>query len=69
MIAQLYEDRVSLSAFGYYRDPDVSWNKETKQGNVFAYFTCGAACSEVEVDCLTGEYHVTLFLTVQIYSI
>ncbi|CAL8083327.1 unnamed protein product [Orchesella dallaii] len=57
IVAQAYLDRVSLSVTGFYKDTDVSWS-EYKQGNVFAYFTSGAACSEVEVDCLTGEYQI-----------
>lgn len=45
-----------------FRIPDVNWNSETNQGDVFSYFVSGAACSEVEVDCLTGEYQVLVFI-------
>lgn len=31
---------------------------KTNSGNAFNYFTYGAACSEVEVDCLTGDHQV-----------
>lgn len=27
-------------------------------GNPFGYYTFGVACSEVEVDCLTGDHQV-----------
>ena len=42
--------------------PDIGngWNKETGEvpGNTFNYFTFGAAVSEVEIDCLTGDHIV-----------
>jgi len=53
-----YFDRVSLSATGYYRTPDVGYNFETGEGRLFNYFTYGAACSVVEIDCLTGDHRV-----------
>jgi len=31
---------------------------ETKKGHAFPYFLYGAACSEVEIDCLTGAHKV-----------
>ena len=33
-------------------------NMETGKGNVRPYLTHGASCSEVEIDCLTGEHKV-----------
>ncbi|XP_064600822.1 xanthine dehydrogenase/oxidase-like [Liolophura sinensis] len=53
-----YKARVSLSATGFYRTPDLNYNTDTLHGEVFNYFTTGAACSEVEIDCLTGEYQI-----------
>jgi xanthine dehydrogenase large subunit len=50
--------RVSLSATGFYRTPDLSWNSATLQGRPFYYFAYGIAASEVAIDCLTGEYRV-----------
>ena len=38
--------------------PDIDYNPETKTGRYFDYFTSGVACSEVEVDMLTGGYHI-----------
>ena len=51
--------RVQLSAAGYYRTPDLDWNRDTQTGRPFYYFTYGAACSEVLIDTLTGEMQVT----------
>ena len=47
--------RVSLSATGYYRTPDIYFDRETWRGNPYYYFAYGAAVSEVVIDTLTGE--------------
>lgn len=57
-VLKAYLDRVSLSATGFYKTPDIGYNNETNQGMAFNYFTYGAACSEVEIDCLTGDHQV-----------
>ena len=41
-----------------YRTPDIGYNFDTNTGQAFRYYTYGAACSEVEVDCLTGDHRV-----------
>lgn len=53
-----YFDRVSLSASGFYRTPDIGYDINTNQGTAFNYFTYASACSEVEIDCLTGDHQV-----------
>nr|XP_045608332.1 xanthine dehydrogenase/oxidase-like isoform X2 [Procambarus clarkii] len=54
-----YVDRVSLFATGFFKTPDiVSFNFETGEGRPFSYFSYGAAATEVEVDCLTGDHAV-----------
>ena len=35
----------------------MDWEKQ--EGRPYAYFTYGVCCSEVELDCLTGEYRVS----------
>jgi xanthine dehydrogenase large subunit len=49
-------ERVSLSSTGFYRTPDIHWDRATMRGNPFFYFSYGAAVSEVIVDTLTGEH-------------
>ncbi|XP_076442699.1 xanthine dehydrogenase/oxidase-like [Babylonia areolata] len=58
LISTAYLERVSLSATGFCKPSDVGYNIETHEGRAFSYFTYGAACSVVEVDCLTGDHHV-----------
>ncbi|XP_071455101.1 xanthine dehydrogenase/oxidase-like [Hetaerina americana] len=53
-----YYDRVSLSATSFYKTPDVGYDWETHSGKPYNYFTYGVACSEVEIDCLTGDHQV-----------
>ncbi|KAM6220493.1 xanthine dehydrogenase/oxidase [Rhynchocyon petersi] len=51
-----YENAVSLSATGFYKTPDLGYSFETNSGKPFHYFSYGVACSEVEIDCLTGDH-------------
>jgi xanthine dehydrogenase large subunit len=51
-----FVERVSLSSTGFYRTPELSWDRETMRGKPFFYFSYGAAVSEVIVDTLTGEH-------------
>uniref|UniRef100_A0A8D1KEF0 FAD-binding PCMH-type domain-containing protein n=1 Tax=Sus scrofa TaxID=9823 RepID=A0A8D1KEF0_PIG len=55
-VTAAYHDRVSLSATGFYKTPNLGYSFETNSGNAFHYFTYGVACSEVEIDCLTGDH-------------
>ncbi|XP_027445411.1 aldehyde oxidase isoform X1 [Zalophus californianus] len=51
-----FDESVSLSATGYFRGYESNMNWETGEGHPFEYFVYGAACSEVEIDCLTGAH-------------
>ncbi|XP_026157717.1 aldehyde oxidase 6 isoform X2 [Mastacembelus armatus] len=51
-----YFEKISLSATGFYRGPDLYMDWDKMKGQPYAYFTFGACCSEVELDCLTGDY-------------
>ena len=53
-----YNARVQLSATGFYRTPKIHWDRTSGRGHPFYYFAYGAACAEVAVDTLTGEYKV-----------
>lgn len=59
LVLKAYFDRVSLSAFGFYKTPNISlFDFENNSGTPFNYFTYGAGCSEVEIDCLSGDHQV-----------
>ncbi|RIB14481.1 molybdopterin binding aldehyde oxidase/xanthine dehydrogenase [Gigaspora rosea] len=51
-----YYDRVNLSANGFYKTPDIGYDNEKDEATVYPYYTTGAACSEVEIDTLTGDH-------------
>ncbi len=51
-----YFARVPLFASGYYRTPDVHFDKASGRGKPFHYYAYGAAVSEVVVDGFTGAY-------------
>ena len=56
--AQAVFDQVSLSATGYYRTPDIHFDRATGRGTPFHYFAYGAAVAEVELSGLTGEHRL-----------
>ncbi|MFA5123274.1 xanthine dehydrogenase molybdopterin binding subunit [Zavarzinia sp.] len=58
-VQRAYNARVQLSASGFYKTPKIHWDRAAGRGRPFYYFAYGAACSEVAVDTLTGEYRVT----------
>jgi xanthine dehydrogenase large subunit len=51
-------NRVQLSAAGYYKTPEIHWDRANAKGKPFFYFAFGAACAEVVIDTLTGEMKV-----------
>ena len=54
----VYEQRVSLSSTGFYKTPDLSWDRIKGEGRPFFYFAQGAAITEVVIDTLTGENRI-----------
>ncbi len=57
-IQTAYMHRISLSSSGFYATPKIHYDHDKGQGHPFLYYANGAACSEVVVDTLTGEYRV-----------
>uniref|UniRef100_A0A8C3PVF3 FAD-binding PCMH-type domain-containing protein n=1 Tax=Chrysolophus pictus TaxID=9089 RepID=A0A8C3PVF3_CHRPC len=55
-ISEAHKKSISLSATGYFKGYVTDMNWESKKGHAFPYFLYGAACSEVEIDCLTGAH-------------
>ena len=58
MAKKAYMARTHLSATGFYKTPDIHWDREKGTGRPFFYFAYGACVSEVAIDTLTGEYQV-----------
>ncbi|MFP1632045.1 xanthine dehydrogenase molybdopterin binding subunit [Zhengella sp. ZM62] len=58
LVKQAYVARVQLSATGFYKTPNIHWDRDSGKGRPFYYFAYGASVSEVSVDTLTGEYRV-----------
>jgi xanthine dehydrogenase molybdopterin binding subunit/xanthine dehydrogenase small subunit len=58
LVQRAYFARTSLSATGFYRTPDIYYDRDTGRGKPFHYFAVGAAVSEVEVDGFTGMTHI-----------
>ena len=52
------QNRVQLSHAGFYKTPEIHWDRAARQGKPFLYFAYGAACAEVAIDILTGENRV-----------
>ncbi|GAB4340116.1 MAG: xanthine dehydrogenase molybdopterin binding subunit [Calditrichia bacterium] len=53
-----YLNQISLSATGFYRTPNIGFDREAGQGRPFHYYAFGMAVSEVELDILTGEHTI-----------
>jgi xanthine dehydrogenase large subunit len=53
-----YENRISLSATGFYKTPKLEWDRIKGAGRPFYYFAYGAAVTEVVIDTLTGENRI-----------
>jgi xanthine dehydrogenase molybdopterin-binding subunit B len=58
LIKEAYLGQISLSATGFYKTPDIYYDKKKGRGKPFHYFAFGMAVSEVQIDVLTGETKV-----------
>ena len=57
-VQHAYLERVPLFATGYYKTPNIFFDRESGKGKPFHYFAYGAAVSEVEVSGFTGQYRI-----------
>ncbi|KAJ0062371.1 hypothetical protein NL108_010976 [Boleophthalmus pectinirostris] len=55
-VSEAYFEKINLSATGFFMGPPTHVDWEKGEGNAYYYFTFGACCSEVEIDCLTGDH-------------
>lgn len=59
LVKQAYHELVSLSAFGYYRNPEISVDPVTMKGRAYHYSCYGVSIVETAIDTFTGESKVT----------
>ncbi|XP_054828452.1 aldehyde oxidase 3-like [Eublepharis macularius] len=55
-IKKAFEESISLSATGFFKGYVTNMDWETGEGHAFPYHLFGVSCSEVEIDCLTGDH-------------
>ncbi|WP_206811850.1 xanthine dehydrogenase family protein molybdopterin-binding subunit [Paradesulfitobacterium ferrireducens] len=55
LVDYCYQSGINLSSFGWYKAPDLSWERETGHGIPYFSYTYAAAVAEVDVDLITGE--------------
>ena len=48
--------QISLSSTGYYRTPEIGWDKQKGWGKPFYYYSFGMCVSEISLDVLTGRH-------------
>ncbi len=58
VVQAAYFQRIGLSSAGYYRTPEIHYDRAKGQGKPFHYFAVGAAVTEVEVDGFTGMMRI-----------
>ncbi|KAB7896809.1 xanthine dehydrogenase molybdopterin binding subunit [Rouxiella sp. S1S-2] len=58
VVQQAWLNQVPLSSTGFYKTPKIFYDRSKAAGHPFYYFSYGAACSEVLIDTLTGEYRL-----------
>lgn len=51
-----YQLRYPLAAYGYYKTPNLHFDRETGKGRPFHYYVWGAALSRVELNLLSGDH-------------
>jgi len=65
LVKHAYLDQVSLSATGFYKTPDIHFDKEKGRGKPFHYYAFGMAVSEVLLDTLTGHHEILKTFIIQ----
>ena len=58
LIQRAYFARTGLSSTGFYKTPDIYFDRENGRGKPFHYYAVGAAVTEVEIDGFTGMMRI-----------
>lgn len=59
LVKQAYMELVSLSAFGFYKNPEIRVDPVTMKGRPYHYCCYGVGVVETAIDTLTGESKIT----------
>lgn len=57
-VEKAYWAGVNLSAYGWWKAPDVSWNEETGQGNAYFTYVYGCHIAQIKLDVHTGKIDI-----------
>ena len=66
-----YLERTSLSATGFYKTPDIHFDRDKGFGKPYHYYAFGMAVTEITLDLLTGHFtneRGTFYMTWEIQS-
>ena len=55
-VLDAYFNQISLSATGYYKTPDIHFDRDKGKGKPYYYFAFGMAVTEILLDTLTGHF-------------
>jgi len=55
---QAYLNGVNLSAYGWFKGPNVDWNEEVGQGPAYFTYVYGCQIADVQVDVASGKIYV-----------
>ncbi len=58
LVMMAYLQQKSLSSTGYYKTPNIFFDRETGKGHPFHYYAFGISVSEVKLDVLTGYHEI-----------
>ena len=58
VVEAAYQKQTSLSSTGFYKTPELGYDREAGRGKPFHYFAYGVAAAEVEIDGHTGMKRV-----------
>ncbi len=57
-VGKAFQSGLNLSAYGWFKAPDVSWDEEKGQGNAYFTYVYGCHIAEIKVDTHTGKIEV-----------
>lgn len=57
-VGKAFQAGINLSAYGWFRAPEVSWDEEAGQGNAYFTYVYGCHIAEIKVDIHTGKIEV-----------